>query len=136
MYSRRKHTLEFKLESIRLITQGGRPIVEVAKDLGISENLLYNCRQKYLADMVPSLSRLTSHFILSDPRQNGQSGFILEIRGWMECEHHTLTHGQNESSHSVTQSAMRNHLRRVSIKVKAAPQSLDLCFIRHKLPRP
>jgi len=48
--SRRKYDQEFKLEAVRLVTQGGRPVVEVARDLGIHENLLYNWRQKYLDD--------------------------------------------------------------------------------------
>jgi transposase len=48
--SRRKYDREFKLEAVRLVTQGGRPVVEVARDLGVHENLLYNWRQKYLDD--------------------------------------------------------------------------------------
>jgi len=50
--SRRKYDREFKLEAVRLVTQGGRPVVEVARDLGVHENLLYNWRQKYLDDTV------------------------------------------------------------------------------------
>ena len=50
VHSRRKYDREFKLEAVRLVTQGSRPVVEVAKDLGIHENLLYNWRRKYLDD--------------------------------------------------------------------------------------
>jgi len=50
VHSRRKYDREFKLEAVRLVTQGGRPVVEVARDLGVHENLLYNWRQKYLDD--------------------------------------------------------------------------------------
>ena len=50
VHSRRRYDREFKLEAIRLVTQGGRSVVEVAKDLGIHENLLYNWRRKYLND--------------------------------------------------------------------------------------
>jgi transposase len=52
VHSRRKYDGEFKLEAVRLVTQGGRPVVEVARDLGIHENLLYNWRRKYLDDTV------------------------------------------------------------------------------------
>jgi transposase len=52
--SRRRYDREFKLEAVRLVTQGGRSVVEVAKDLGIHENLLYNWRRKYLDDRVHS----------------------------------------------------------------------------------
>jgi transposase len=50
VHSHRKYGREFKLEAVHLVTQGGRPVVEVARDLGIHENLLYNCRRKYLDD--------------------------------------------------------------------------------------
>jgi transposase len=54
VHSRRKYDREFKLEAVRLVTQGGRSVVEVAKDLGIHENLLYNWRRKYLDDTAHS----------------------------------------------------------------------------------
>lgn len=50
VHSRRRYDREFKLEAVRLVTQGSRSVVEVAKDLGIHENLLYNWRRKYLND--------------------------------------------------------------------------------------
>jgi transposase len=50
--SRRKYDREFKLEAVRLITDGGRRVAEVAQSLGIHENLLYNWRRKYLDDTV------------------------------------------------------------------------------------
>ena len=50
VHSRRKYDREFKLEAVRLVTQGGRSVAEVARDLGIHENLLYNWRRKYLDD--------------------------------------------------------------------------------------
>jgi len=50
--SRRKYDREFKLEAVRLITDGGRRVAEVARSIGIHENLLYNWRRKYLDDTV------------------------------------------------------------------------------------
>lgn len=47
---RRKYDREFKLEAVRLVTEGGRSVPEVARDLGIHENLLYNWRRKFLCD--------------------------------------------------------------------------------------
>ncbi len=46
----RKYDREFKLEAVRLVTEGGRSVPEVARDLGIHENVLYNWRKKYLED--------------------------------------------------------------------------------------
>ena len=48
--SRRKYDGGFKIEAVRLVTEGGRAVPEVARDLGIHENLLYNWRKKYLDD--------------------------------------------------------------------------------------
>lgn len=44
---RKKYTKEFKLEAVKLSYQEGVTVVEVARDLGIKENLLYNWRNKY-----------------------------------------------------------------------------------------
>ena len=43
---RRKFSREFKEEAVRLVSDGGRPISEVARNLGVHENSLYKwCRQ-------------------------------------------------------------------------------------------
>ena len=41
---RRKYTEEFKTEAVRLVREVGKPISQVARDLGISANLLYRWR--------------------------------------------------------------------------------------------
>jgi transposase len=46
----RKYDREFKLEAVRLVTEGGKSVPEVARDLGIHKNVLYNWRNKYLED--------------------------------------------------------------------------------------
>jgi transposase len=38
---RKKYTEEFKSEAVRLVRQANRPISQVARELGISANLLY-----------------------------------------------------------------------------------------------
>jgi transposase len=38
--TRRSFTKEFKLEAVRLITEGGRSISQVARDLGIRDTIL------------------------------------------------------------------------------------------------
>jgi len=47
---RRKFDREFKEDAIRLIVDGGRPVREVARDLGIHENMLHRWKQEYLQD--------------------------------------------------------------------------------------
>ena len=48
--TRRQFTDEFKLEAVRLIRESGRPVVQVARELGISDNVLYRWRteQRYV----------------------------------------------------------------------------------------
>ena len=47
---RRKYDREFKEDAIRLIVDGGRSVREVARDLGIHENMLNRWKQEYLQD--------------------------------------------------------------------------------------
>lgn len=47
---RRKCDREFKKDAIRLIVDGGRPVREVARDLGIHENMLSRWKKEYLQD--------------------------------------------------------------------------------------
>ena len=38
---RRQYTKEFKIEAVRLKVEEGRPLSDVARELGIGENLLH-----------------------------------------------------------------------------------------------
>ena len=49
---RRKYDREFKVEAVKLVTGGGRVVAEVARNLGIHENLLYKWKEKYTEDIV------------------------------------------------------------------------------------
>jgi transposase len=40
----RKYTEEFKTEAVRLVRESNKPVAEVARNLGISANLLYRWR--------------------------------------------------------------------------------------------
>jgi transposase len=48
---RRKYDREFKVEAVKLVTEGGRGVAEAARNLGIHENLLYKWREKYTEDI-------------------------------------------------------------------------------------
>jgi transposase len=41
---RRQYTEEFKTEAVRLVREAGKPIAQLARELGISANLLYRRR--------------------------------------------------------------------------------------------
>jgi transposase len=48
--SRRQYDKQFKIEAVRLITQGGKRATEVARDLGIHVNLLYYWKKQLSED--------------------------------------------------------------------------------------
>ena len=47
---RRKYDKQFKEEAVKLITQGGRTLVDVARSLGIHEKLLYTWKRRHKED--------------------------------------------------------------------------------------
>jgi transposase len=47
---RRKYDKQFKEEAVRVATEGGRSVADVAQSLGIHENLLYTWKRKYTED--------------------------------------------------------------------------------------
>jgi len=53
---RRKFTEEYKREAVRFLEETGRPIREVADELGVSEQSMYRWRAKYGSGAVERLS--------------------------------------------------------------------------------
>lgn len=45
--NRRNYTEEFKREAVRLMESSGKPVVQIARDLGINDNNLYRWRGLY-----------------------------------------------------------------------------------------
>lgn len=50
MKKRRTFNNSFKQKAIRMVVEEGRPAAEVARELGINPNLLYNWKSKYITD--------------------------------------------------------------------------------------
>ena len=50
MSTRKTFSKEFKLNAVRMITEQGHRASEVARDLGIHENLIYVWKRKYMED--------------------------------------------------------------------------------------
>lgn len=46
MKERRVYTAEFKLEAVRLCEQSGASVVQIAKELGVSDHSLYKWRRR------------------------------------------------------------------------------------------
>jgi transposase len=51
---RRKYDKQFKEEAVRLVTEGGRKVTDVARSLGIHENLLRTWKRKHKEDPLGS----------------------------------------------------------------------------------
>jgi transposase len=47
---RRKFSREFKIEAVRMVAEGGRGTTEVARELGISPNLLTRWKQQVVTN--------------------------------------------------------------------------------------
>ena len=47
---RRKFDRQFKVEAVRLVTEGGRPITCVGRELGVHRAVLYRWRKELLED--------------------------------------------------------------------------------------
>ena len=45
--TRRRYTEEFKREAVRLVRESAHPVAQVARDLGIPENVLYRWRAQH-----------------------------------------------------------------------------------------
>jgi len=48
--SRKTYDKEFKISAVKLVLDSGRTIAQIAADLGISDNTLFNWKKKYLED--------------------------------------------------------------------------------------
>lgn len=43
---RRRYTSEFKAEAVRLVATGGKPLAQIARELGINEQTLHNWKKR------------------------------------------------------------------------------------------
>lgn len=50
---RRRFTREFKLEALRLVSASGKPVTQVARELGIRADLLYSWKRRTDAGGLP-----------------------------------------------------------------------------------
>jgi transposase len=44
---RKSYTREFKIEAVRMTTEGGVSVAQAARDLGINDNTLHNWRRQF-----------------------------------------------------------------------------------------
>ena len=59
--ARRRYTEEFKMEAVRLVRESAHPVAQVARDLGIPENVLYRWRAQHQQAETHGATRATQH---------------------------------------------------------------------------
>lgn len=57
--ARRRYTEEFKSEAVRLVGESAHPVAQVARDLGIPENVLYRWRTQHQLAKAHGTTRVT-----------------------------------------------------------------------------
>jgi transposase len=48
--SRKTYDKEFKISAVKLVLDSGKTIAQIASDLGIADNTLFNWKKRYLED--------------------------------------------------------------------------------------
>lgn len=57
--ARRRYTEEFKIEAVRLVRESAHSVAQVARDLGIPENVLYRWRTQHQQAAAHGTTRVT-----------------------------------------------------------------------------
>lgn len=57
--TRRRYTEEFKMEAVRLVRESAHPVAQVARDLGIPDNVLYRWRVQHQQAKAHGTTRAT-----------------------------------------------------------------------------
>jgi transposase len=63
---RRRFTAEFKEEAVRLLVHGGRPLAQVARELGVHENVLRKWKTAVGTGWRAGTSPVSGHFTLTE----------------------------------------------------------------------
>jgi transposase len=62
--SRRRYTSEFKAEAVRLVAIGGKPLAQIARELGVNEQTLHSWKKQ--ATGADGHSPIPDHFALEE----------------------------------------------------------------------
>ena len=59
VHTRRRYTEEYKREAVRLVRESAHPVAQVARDLGIPDNVLYRWRVQHQQAKAHGTTRAT-----------------------------------------------------------------------------
>lgn len=59
--TRRRYTAEFKAEAVRLVAGGGKPLAQIARELGINEQTLHSWKKQ--AQAMDGSGVVPDHFV-------------------------------------------------------------------------
>lgn len=77
---RRRYTLEFKLEAIRLVMEEGLPYTQVGADLGVDKSLIRNWRTRHQAGKLSASPGLPGAATAAPPPNPDHAELYDEIR--------------------------------------------------------
>ena len=63
---RRRFTAEFKEEAVRLVLHSGRPLAQVARELGVHENMLRKWKVAVATGLGAGTGAVYGHFTLAE----------------------------------------------------------------------
>jgi transposase len=70
---RRRFTAEFKEEAVRLLVDSGRPLAQVARELGVHENVLRKWKRVVETGSREGTSSVVGHFTLAEENRRLRS---------------------------------------------------------------
>jgi transposase len=82
---RKVYTREYKIEAVRLTTEGGIPVARTARDLGINENTLHNWRRQFRQwGAPPNAGKETLTTIEENRRLRKELALVREERDFLK----------------------------------------------------
>lgn len=94
---RKTYTREFKLNAVRLTTEGGHSVAQVARDLGINDNTLHKWKQQLRDDPeqafpgkgnLKPLEEETRRLRRDNQRLQQENAFLKRAAVWLAREAH------------------------------------------------
>ena len=73
---RRRFTAEFKEEAVRLLMHSGRPLAQVARELGVHESVLHKWKTAVEAGSVAGTGTGVGHFTLAEENRRLRSELV------------------------------------------------------------
>jgi len=94
--ARKAYTREYKIEAVRMTTEGSLSVAQAARDLGINENTLHNWRRQFREGGAPPNASRTELTVAEENRRlrrdlrqaQEERDFLKKAAVWLAREAH------------------------------------------------